>query len=98
MRDDGTVDYSLVLEILAMAKNDEYLKNIILRFVVQEFREDLRKILGLSMAHVVFKWEPGFEEFLKERKKRRKVVDPETIAYYKSPFKKHLEGKTLAKS
>ena len=56
VRDDGTIDYSLALEILAMAKNDEYLKNAILRFVVQEFREDLRKMLGLGMAHVVFKW------------------------------------------
>ena len=50
----------------------------------------------MSLAHMVFKWEPGFEEFLRERKKRRRVVDPETIAYYKSLFKKHLEGKTLS--
>ena len=26
LRDDGTIDYSLVLEILAIAKSDEYLK------------------------------------------------------------------------
>jgi hypothetical protein len=63
---------------------------------VENFREDLRKMLGMSVAHVVFKWEPGFEEFLRERKKRRKVLDPETIAYYRSLFMKHLEGKTLS--
>jgi len=43
LRDDGTIDYSLALEILAVAKDDEYLKNALLRFVVQEFREDLKK-------------------------------------------------------
>jgi len=46
LRDDGTIDYSLALEILAIAKDDEYLKNAILRFVVQEFREDLKKMRG----------------------------------------------------
>ncbi len=96
LRDDGTIDYSLALEILAVARDDEYLKNAILRFVVQEFREDLRKMLGLSMARIVFKWEPGFEEFIKERKKRRRTVSTETIEYYKDLFKKHLEDKTLS--
>ena len=96
LRDDGTVDYSLALEILAVAREDEYLKNAILGFVVQEFREDLRKMLGLSMAHVVFKWETGFEEFLRERKRRRRVVSTETIEYYRSLFKKYLEGRTLS--
>jgi len=96
LRDDGTVDYSLALEILAIARDDEYLKNAILRFVVQEFREDLKRMLGVSLAHIVFKWEPGFEEFLKTRKKRRKVLDPGTISYYRSLFKKHLEGKILS--
>jgi len=66
--------------------------------VVQEFREDLRKMLGLSMAHVVFKWGPGFEEFLKERKKRRRIVSTETIEYYKSLFKKYLRARRLARS
>ena len=45
---------------------------------------------------MVFKWELGFEEFLRERKKRRRVVDPGTIAYYRSLFRKYLEGKTLS--
>jgi len=30
----------------------------------------LWRMLRLSLAHVVFKWEPGFEELLRERKKR----------------------------
>ncbi len=52
LRDDGGVDYGLALEVLALAKRDEYLKNAILRFVVQEFREDLRKMLGISLAGI----------------------------------------------
>ncbi len=96
LRDDGTIDYSLALEILALAKDDEYLKNAILRFVVQEFREDLRRMLGVSFSGVVLRWDHGFEEFLRERKKRKKVTDPETLAYYRSLFEKHLEGKVLS--
>jgi intergrase/recombinase len=63
---------------------------------VENFREDLRKMLGSSLAHVLFKWEPGFEEFLRERKKRRKIASEETMSYYRSLFKRYLEGKTLS--
>jgi len=96
LREDGTVEYAAALEVLALASRDEYLKQAVLRFVVQNFREDLRRMLGLGLAHVVFRWEPGFEEFLRERKRRRKVVDPGTVAYYRNLFKRHLEGKTLS--
>jgi len=96
LRDDGTIDYSLVLEILATAKSDEYLKNALLRFVVHEFREDLKKMLGVSFAGIVLKWDEDFENFLMERKKRRRVRDPETLKYYKTLFKEHLEGKELS--
>ena len=96
IREDGTIDYSLVLQAVALATRDEYLKQALLKFTVENFREDLRRMLGMSLAHVVFKWEPGFEEFLRERKKRRRVVSTETIEYYKSLFKKYLEGKTLS--
>ncbi|MHC1628064.1 MAG: integrase [Candidatus Nezhaarchaeales archaeon] len=91
LRDDGTVDYSLALEILAIAKDDEYLKN-----AIQNFREDLRKMLGISFTGTLLRWDEGFEHFLVERKKRRKVRDPETLKYYKSLFMKHLEGKELS--
>ena len=96
LREDGTVDYAAALEVLALAARDEYLRQAVLKFTVENFREDLRRMLGLSLAHVVFRWEPGFEEFLRERKKRRRVVDPGTIAYYRNLFKKHLEGKALS--
>jgi intergrase/recombinase len=53
-------------------------------------------MLGTSLAHVVFKWEPGFEEFLRERKKHRRVASLGTLSYYRNLFKKHLEGKALS--
>ena len=96
VRDDGSIDYSLVLEILAIARSDEYLKNAILRFVVQEFREDLKKMLGLSFAGIKFNWTEDFEHFLTHRKKRRRVRDPETVQYYRNLFKRFLEGRELS--
>jgi hypothetical protein len=96
IREDGSIDYSLILQAIALAARDEYLKQALLRFTVENFREDLRKMLGMSLAHVVFQWEPGFEEFLRERKKRRRVVSPGTLSYYRNLFKRYLEGKTLS--
>jgi hypothetical protein len=40
--------------------------------------------------------ELGFEEFLRERKRRRKIVSEETMAYYRNIFKRYLEGRTLS--
>jgi hypothetical protein len=71
IRGDNSIDYSLVLHATALATREEYLKQALLKFTVESFREDLRKMLGSSLAPVVFKWEPGFEEFLSEREKRR---------------------------
>jgi transcriptional regulator with XRE-family HTH domain len=96
IRGDNSIDYSLVLQAIALATRDEYLKQALLKFTLENFREDLRKVLGTSLAHVVFKWEPGFEEFLRERKKRRKIASEGTMAYYRSLFKRYLEGKTLS--
>jgi hypothetical protein len=76
---DGSIDYSLVLQAIALATRDEYLKQALLKFTVENFREDLRKMLGSSLTHVVFKWEPGFEEFLREKKKHRRVASPGTL-------------------
>jgi len=96
IKEDGVVDYGLVLRILAIASKDEYLKNAILRFVVENFREDLRKMLGISFTGIKLEWSEDFERFLMERKKRRKVKDIETLNYYKSLFMRYLQGKELS--
>jgi len=49
VREDGVVDYDPALRILFLAIRDEYLRGAILRFVVQEFRDDLRRMPGLSL-------------------------------------------------
>jgi len=38
IREDGVVDYDLVLKIFTVASRNEYLKNAALQFVVREFR------------------------------------------------------------
>jgi len=96
LRDDGTVDYGLALEVLALASSDEYLKNALIQFVVTRFKEDVKKALGVSFAGIVLHWDEGFEHFLMERKKRRKVRTAETLNYYKNLFLQHLEGKELS--
>jgi len=49
-------------------------------------------LLSLSIYGIKLHWDEGFENFLIEHKKRRKVMDPGTVAYYRNLFKKHLEG------
>jgi intergrase/recombinase len=96
VKDDGSIDYSLASQVLALAVRDEYLKQLMLRFAVENFREDLRRMLGVVPSSVKLAWDAGFEEFLMERKKRRKVASQGTLAYYRSLFKRYLEGRELS--
>ena len=66
--------------------NDEYLKNAIIQFVVSRFKEDVRKALGISFAGIKLHWDEGFEQFLKEHKKRRKVMPREVARFIQSRF------------
>jgi len=95
VRFDGTINYSVVMEILKEASKDEYLKQLIIKFVVNNFREDVKKTIGLFPVNIVLHWDGGFEEFLREHKKRRKVKRKDTIDYYKKLFLENLEGKHL---
>jgi intergrase/recombinase len=96
VKENGAIDYSLALQVVALAMNDEYLKNAIIQLVVSRFKEDVRKALGISFAGVKLRWSEDFEQFLVERKKRRKVRSQETLQYYKNLFLKYLEGKGLS--
>ena len=96
LREDGSIDYGLALEVLALASSDEYLKNALIQFVVSRFKEDVKRALGVSFAGVRLRWDEGFEQFLRERKKRRKVLTEETLRYYRNLFLKDLEGKELS--
>jgi hypothetical protein len=95
-RPDGTVDYSIAIEILRKSLQDPYLKSLLLRFVAEHFREDLRKLTSVSIYGIKLHWDEEFEQFLKERKKRRKVRAQDTLQYYKSLFLRFLEGKELS--
>jgi len=53
-------------------------------------------MLGVSFADTVLHWDEGFEAFLRERKRRRKVLTEGTLKYYRNIFLKHLEGKEIS--
>ncbi len=95
VREDGSIDYGLTLEILALASQDEYLKQAILHFVMDNFREDLRRMFNVSLARIEFHWSEDFERYLRD-KKGRKVSTEEMINYYRNLFKEYLEGKVLS--
>ena len=95
IRPDGTVNYAVVMEILKKAVEDEYLKQLIIRFVVENFREDVKKALGLFPANIVLHWEEGFMDFLKHHKRYKKIKRENTIRYYRRLFMENLEGKQL---
>ena len=94
IRKDGTVDYNLIMNIIDLAREDEYLKQLLLRFVTKNFREDLKKWLGVKFAGITLKWTSDFEHYLRAKKKKR-INTEDTIKYYRNLFKKYLEGKEL---
>jgi len=63
---------------------------------VERFGGDLRKTLGISLAHLELKQTEDFEQFLRERKECGKVLTEDTIKYYRSLFPKLLKGKNLS--
>jgi intergrase/recombinase len=96
VKEGGVIDYTLAMQLISLAMNDEYLKNAIIQLVITRFKEDVRKVLGISFAGIKLHWAEDFEQFLVERKKRRKVKSQETLQYYKSLFLRFLEGKELS--
>jgi len=50
--ENGMVDYGLILRIHAATSKDEYLKNTIFGFAVENFREDLREMLDISFDKI----------------------------------------------
>jgi len=95
LRTDGTVNYPIVMEILRLASSDEYLKQRIIKFVVDNFREEVKKAIGLFPYTVTLHWEKDFEYYLRYEKKGKKITDERTLKDYKSLFMKYLEGKEL---
>ncbi len=94
IRRDGTIDYPIVIEILKEASKDEYLKQIIIKFVVDNFREDLKRFMGYSIANIELRWNEDFERWLTEKKS--KPISGRTLRDYKSVFMDCLEGEKLS--
>jgi len=95
VREDGSMDYGLLSRALAVASRDEYAKRLVVEFAVHNFREDLRRALGISAVGVKLHWDEGFESFLREGKRRKKVRTDKMIQYYRNLFARRLEGREL---
>ncbi|MCD6301829.1 MAG: integrase [Staphylothermus sp.] len=95
--DEEVVDISAVAQLLALASRDKLLRNMLLRFVMENFSEELNKMRDLHLAGIKLVWSDDFETFLRKHKRGRKVTTDEMIRKYKSYFKKYLEGKTLSR-
>ncbi|MCD6300614.1 MAG: integrase [Staphylothermus sp.] len=95
--DEKVIDISAVSRLLALASRDKLLKNMILRFVMENFSEELNKMRDLYYSGIKLVWSDDFETFLRERKEGRKVTTDDMIRKYRSCFKKYLEGKTLSR-
>ncbi len=94
-RETGRIDYSLVIEILRLSLSDPYLKKLILEFVSKHLRDDLLKLSPAKLPAIILHWDRDFEKYLTEDKKNP-IKDRETLNYYRSIFKRHLEGRELS--
>jgi len=93
--ENGSVNYKLAAEFIKHAVRDEYLRNFMIDLIVQEYREELKKALGVSFENIVFKWDSDFEYFLRNIKRRRRISSMSMMSYYKSIFMRYLEGRRL---
>ncbi len=89
-------NYAVIMEILKLASKDEYLKQLMIRFVTDNFKEDVKKVLGLFPVNITLRWDEGFEEFLMLHKKRRKIKRRDTVEYCKTLSKENLKGEELS--
>ena len=64
----GAVDYSLVIEILELAKKDKFLKNLIAKWFVENVQYEIPHIVKVKEEHV-----RKFEKFLKAKRARKTV-------------------------
>jgi intergrase/recombinase len=95
--DEGRLNYTLFLEVLAAAKRDPYAKNLLVRYVATNFREDLKRLVSSELEFVELKWTRDFEEYLRNPPRGKPIRREDTIKYYRSIFKKHLEGRKLSR-
>jgi len=78
--DEGRLNYTLFLEVLAAAKRDPYAKNLLVRYVATNFREDLKRLVVSSeLEFVELKWTRDFEEYLRNPPRGKPIRREDTI-------------------
>jgi len=69
----------VALEIPRLVSEDPVPRKLVLRFAVENMAEDLRREFSIEPPRVVLRWEPGFEEFLREREKGEKAASEDAL-------------------
>ncbi len=90
---DGRVNYAVVMEIIKYATKDSLLRQQIIDYVVKNFKEEIRKALGIVAVSIDLEWSSDFEKWLTETKSR--PISEGTLRDYRNFFKSCLEGKSL---
>ena len=94
---ENMVNYTFILQVITVAMKDPYARNLILRYITQHYREDLRQLLETELEMNRLQWTRGFEEYLKTMKKGRRIIRDDTLSYYRNLFKRYLEGRKLTR-
>mgnify|MGYP000418549530 CR=1 FL=1 len=84
------------MEILRYATKDDLLRQLITDYVTKNFREDLRKALGIMAVSIDLKWNNDFEQRL--TLKKSKPLSERTLKDYRSLFKSCLEVESSMKN
>jgi len=90
---DGRVNYPVVMEIIKYATKDDLLRQQIINYVAKNFKEELRKALGIVAISIDLKWSKDFENWLTDKKSR--PISMRTLRDYKNLFKTCLEDREL---
>lgn len=90
---DGRVSYPVVMEIIKYAAKDGLLRQQLIDYVVKNFKEDIRKALGMVAVSIDLEWSGDFEKWL--TKTKSKPVSERTLRDYRNLFKACLEGREL---
>ncbi len=59
------INYTFILQVITVAMKDPYARSLVLRYITQHYREDLRQLLETELEMNRLQWTRGFEEYLK---------------------------------
>ena len=77
--DGGIVNYNAAIYFIKFILEDVYIRHLVLQTVAVEFPHDMKKLLGLDYSDIKLEWSEDFVDFLRYRKRGRKISTTETF-------------------